>query len=95
MPAYVIVDVDIKDQVRYEEYKKLAVKTLAPFGGKYIVRGGKTEVLEGGRRPRRVVVLEFPNAQRAKEWWESDAYRPARTLRQSCAGTEMFVVEGA
>lgn len=94
MSAYVIVDIEIEDTTRYEEYKKLAPQSLAAFGGRYVARGGKTEVLEGSRRPGRVVLLEFPNAKRAKEWWDSEAYRPARAIRQSCARTEMIIVEG-
>ena len=65
MPAYIIVEIDIVEPVGYEEYKKLAGATVEKYGGKYIVRGGKTEVLEGDWRPKRIVVLEFESAQRA------------------------------
>ena len=94
MTAYVVVDIEIKDPVRYEEYKQLAPQSLAAFGGKYVARGGKTDVLEGARRPGRVVLLEFPNAKRAREWWDSEAYKPVKGIRQACARTEMFIVEG-
>ena len=59
MPAYIIVEIDIVDPVGYEEYKKLAKATVDKYGGKYIVRGGETEVLEGDWKPKRIVVLEF------------------------------------
>ncbi len=95
MAALVIVDIEIKDPVRYEEYKKLAGRTVTDFGGRYVVRGGKVEVLEGRRRPGRIVVLEFPTVERAKEWWRSEAYRPAKELRRGSARTEMILVEGA
>ena len=94
MSAYVIVDVEITDPVRYEEYRRLATPTVAAYDGRYIVRGGAVGALEGGWRPGRLVVLEFPSAARAREWWDSPAYRPARDLRQTCARTEMIVVEG-
>ena len=66
MPAYIIVEIEILDPVGYEEYKKLAGATVEKYGGKYIVRGGKAEVLEGDWQPKRIVVLEFESAERAK-----------------------------
>ena len=68
MSAYVIVEIDILDPAGYEEYKNLASATVEKYGGKYIVRGGRTEVLEGDWNPKRIVLLEFESAQRAKEW---------------------------
>ena len=94
MAAFVIVDVEITDSVGYEEYKKLTPASLVPFGGRFVVRGGRVETLEGTWRPGRFVVLEFPTADRAKEWWASEAYRPAKALRQASARTEMILVEG-
>ena len=66
MSAYIIVEIEIIDPVNYEEYKKQAGATVHKYGGKYIVRGGKTEVLEGDWNPKRIVVLEFPTMERAK-----------------------------
>ena len=94
MAALVIVHIEITDPVRYEEYKRLAAPTVLAYGGKYVVRGGRAETLEGTRRPGRVVVLEFPTWERAKEWWDSEAYRPGKDLRRACAKTEMMLVEG-
>ena len=94
MPAYVLVNVDVKDPVRYEDYKRLAAPTIALYGGRYLSRGGRAEALEGSVIPRRIVVLQFDNAERAKQWWSSPEYRQARDLRQSCAGTDMILVEG-
>jgi uncharacterized protein (DUF1330 family) len=94
MPAFVVVDVDIKDPERYEEYKRLTPGSLVPFGGRFVVRGGKAETLEGTWAPRRLVILEFPTVERAREWWSSDVYRPAKALRQSSSHTEMILVEG-
>jgi uncharacterized protein (DUF1330 family) len=94
MKAYVIVDVDIKDPVRYEDYKKLTPASLVPFDGKFVVRGGKAETLEGSWSPGRMVVLEFPSLDKAKTWWSSEGYAPAKALRQSASVTQMIVVEG-
>jgi uncharacterized protein (DUF1330 family) len=95
MKAYVIVDVKITDPARYENYKKLTPGSLLPFDGKFIVRGGQAETLEGTWQPGRVVVLEFPSLEKAKAWWASDGYAPAKALRQSASITQMIVVEGA
>jgi len=94
MSAYVVVQIDIDDAATYEKYKKMAPPSVAVYGGKYIVRGGVTQVLEGSWDPPRFVVLEFPNAAAARAWWDSPEYAPARAVRQSCAKTEMLLVEG-
>ena len=94
MAAYIIVDVTINDQHSYEEYKKLTPASIAAYDGKFIVRGGATETLEGNWQPGRIVVLEFPTMERAKEWWSSEMYAPARQIRYNAAESRMIVVEG-
>lgn len=94
MSAYVIVNIDVTNPVRYEEYKHLAAPTVTAFGGRYVVRGGPAEVLEGTWVPKRVVVLEFPSMARAREWLNSPEYAPARAMRHETAVTEMILVEG-
>ncbi len=94
MVAYVIVELDITDPAGYDDYRKLVPPTLAAYGGKFVVRGGACETLEGSWRPQRMVVLEFPSVGRAKEWWSSPEYREAKALRQRTARSEMIVVEG-
>lgn len=94
MAAYVIVDIQVTDPVRYEDYKKLAAPTVAAYGGTYVVRGGTSETLEGDWVPGRVVVLEFPTSAKAREWWASETYRPAKELRQQSAEADMILVEG-
>ena len=69
MPAYVIVEIAVKDPVRYEEYKEMAERSVKAFGGAYIVRGKPAVVLEGGWKPKRLVVLQFPSQARAMEWY--------------------------
>lgn len=94
MPAYIIVDINVTDPVRYEEYKRIAGPTVSLHGGRYIVRGGRVTTLEGAWKPSRLVVLEFPDVARARGWWESDEYRPARELRGVAARSTMILVEG-
>jgi uncharacterized protein (DUF1330 family) len=94
MKAYVIVDVTIHDPVEYENYKQLTPGTLAPYGGKFLVRGGKTETIEGDWQPGRFVVLEFPSVENARAWYSSGTYRDAKMIRQRAAHTQMILVEG-
>jgi uncharacterized protein (DUF1330 family) len=94
MPAYIIVEVEVTDPATYEDYKKLTLGSLQPFDGKFIVRGGAAELLEGDEQPQRIVVLEFPNMEKAKAWWSSDEYGPAKAIRQSASNTRMIAVEG-
>jgi len=94
MSAYVIVEIDVLDPAGYEEYKKLAGATVEKYGGKYIVRGGRTEVLEGNWRPKRIVVLQFESMQRAREWLNCEEYRDPRKMRHRTAETKMILVEG-
>lgn len=95
MAAYVILDVEVTDPAMYEEYKKLSGPALVPFGGRFVVRGGPVVTMEGDWHPSRVVVLEFPDAERAREWWASEIYRPAKAIRQRASRGNMILVEGA
>ena len=95
MAAYVIGDIDITDPAVYEEYRKLAPATVAKYGGKYLVRGGHVEKVEGDRTPKRVVVLEFESFERAKQWYESTEYSAAKPLRHKAAISNLLIVEGA
>jgi uncharacterized protein (DUF1330 family) len=94
MPAYVVVQIDVEDPVRYAEYKRMAPPSIAAYGGRYVVRGGASEILEGSWLPPRLVVLEFASAERARAWWASPEYAPAKALRQASARTEMLLIEG-
>jgi uncharacterized protein (DUF1330 family) len=94
MAAYVIVDIDIVNPTEYERYKELTPVSLAAYGGKFVVRGGQAEALEGDWKPSRVVVLEFADRETAKRWWDSPEYAPAKIIRHQNAGTKMIVVDG-
>ena len=94
MAAYVIVEAFITDAEGYEKYKPLAAASIATYGGSYKSRGGTTESLEGDPGIGRVVVLEFPDLERARQWYNSDEYREASQLRQAAARSRIFIVDG-
>ena len=94
MPAYVIALVNITDPERYETYRQLVPPTIAAYGGRFIARGGRTEVLEGALAPGRVVLLEFPSVELAKEWWSSAEYSEAKAIRQATSEGTLIVIEG-
>jgi uncharacterized protein (DUF1330 family) len=94
MPAYIVVEVAVEDSVRYEDYKKMVPPSLTPYGGRFLVRGGQVETLEGDWSPKRLVILEFPSVEKAKAWWDSPEYKDAKALRQATAKTQMIVAEG-
>lgn len=95
MAAYVIVDMTVTDPVKIEEYRKLAGATVAAQGGKFLARGGKTEVFDGDWEPQRIVVIEFPSLEQAKRWRSSPEYGGACEVRDRAARTRMIVVEGS
>ena len=94
MPAYIILEIEVTDPVGFEEYKKRAAATVEQYGGKYIVRGGACETLEGDWKPKRIVVLEFDNMERAKAWLNSPEYIEPRKQRHRTAKTRMILAEG-
>lgn len=94
MPAYVIANVDVHDMELYREYAQLVPATLAPYGGRFLVRGGNLEALEGDWLPPRLVVIEFPSADQARQWYESEAYAAAIPLRQRASDGTLLLVEG-
>ena len=94
MAAYVVVQVDVKDPVRYDDYKTMVPPSLAKYGGRFLVRGGQTHTLEGGWAPKRFVIVEFPSVEQAKAWWASPEYAEAKALRHATADSMMIVAEG-
>jgi uncharacterized protein (DUF1330 family) len=94
MPAYVIAHIDVKDAERYKDYIQMSPVSIRKFGGEFIARGGKVEVFEGDWQPKRLVLLEFPTAEAAKQWYESDDYAPAKALRQATSTGDLVMVEG-
>ena len=93
MTAYVLADIDVTDPARYEEYKALAGPSVEQYGGRYAVRGGTVQVLEGDWPTGRFVVLEFPDADTARRWYSSAEYSEARSVRQEAATARLLLVE--
>ena len=94
MSAYVIANVTVEDPVRYEDYRRLVTATLAKYGGRFIARGGRIEVLEGDWHPSRLVLLEFPSTEAAREWWNSPEYSEAKRIRQATSEGSLLILEG-
>jgi uncharacterized protein (DUF1330 family) len=94
MPAYVVVEIEVTDPSKYEAYKQLAPPSIRKYGGRYLVRGGTVETLEGKWSPKRFVILRFDSMEQAKAWWQSPEYRDAKQLRQASARTEMICAQG-
>jgi uncharacterized protein (DUF1330 family) len=94
MSAYVLVDVEVTDAEQYDRYRPLAAASVEQYGGRYIVRGGASEVLEGDRVPHRLVVLEFPDADAARRWYHSPEYAEAKATRAGAAVGSFVIVEG-
>jgi uncharacterized protein (DUF1330 family) len=94
MPAFVIVETDVHDPEQYEQYKAASPGAVAAGGGRFVARGGELAVLEGDWSPKRLVVLEFPDLEAAKRWYESPEYQAAKKLRDGAANLRMVAVEG-
>jgi uncharacterized protein (DUF1330 family) len=92
--AYVISEVEIVEESLAERYRELAAASIAEYGGRYLVRGAAANVVEGAPTERRVVIVEFPSLERAKAWYESAQYAPARQLRATALDRRLTFVEG-
>jgi uncharacterized protein (DUF1330 family) len=95
MPAYVIAEVDVTDPEAYKLYAGKAPGITLPSGGKYLVRAGKTETLEGEPPRNRIVVIEFESMEKARAFYYGKAYQAIIPLRQAASKGRMFLVEGA
>ena len=94
MSAYFIVDIDIHDAAGLEEYRKQVPATITKYGGRFIVRGGKVEQLEGEWQPKRLVLLEFPSVEQVRRWYDSEEYRPLKAMRLKASNSNLILVEG-
>lgn len=93
-PGYIIAYVDVTDPQQYEQYKVLSTRAMQAHGAEVLVRGGKTEPLEGQWAPTRVVMLKFPSYAAARAFYDSEEYLAARKSREHAARLNMIVVEG-
>ena len=94
MSAYLIVRMQVTDPAKFEAYKALSTTAVQTYGGRFLARGGRTEVLEGEPEDRRIVVVEFPSFEQAKACYDSPEYRKARDARAGAAEGQLLVVEG-
>jgi uncharacterized protein (DUF1330 family) len=95
MAAYVIGEIEVTDPATYEDYRTQVLATIQKHGGKFLVRGGKVEALEGGWSPKRLVLLEFPTMEQALKWYRSADYAPLIKVRQKASRGKLVAVEGA
>jgi uncharacterized protein (DUF1330 family) len=92
--AYIVADIEMKDPVAYEAYRRDVPAMIAAYGGRYLVRGGATRVLEGDWGPRRMVILEFPSMQQAEAFYGSAEYRALKAIRIRASDSKLVAVEG-
>ena len=95
MPAYFVAEVEVTDPAGYVPYRALAGASIAQYGGRFVARGGKTELIEGSPEPQRVVIIEFADAGAAKRWYNSPEYQNALPIRLANSTGRAFIVEGA
>ena len=94
MPAYVISELEVRDPVAIESYRSIAAKSIAQYGGRYLVRNGAASIAEGGPPVKSIVVVEFPSMDRLREWYASPEYAEALTVRQTALDRRLIFVEG-
>jgi uncharacterized protein (DUF1330 family) len=94
MPAYILAEVEVTNPAGYESYRPLAGASVAQYGGKFVVRGGKAELIEGSKDPARIVVIEFPDTAAAKRWYNSPEYQEALKIRLANSTGRVLLVEG-
>jgi uncharacterized protein (DUF1330 family) len=94
VPAYLVVDMDVKDMDQYREYMPAAAAAIAQYGGKYLARGGNPQSLEGDWQPTRIVIIEFEDVDHAQRFYHSGEYQAAIALRKHAAQARIVLVEG-
>jgi uncharacterized protein (DUF1330 family) len=94
MAAYILAEIEITNPEGYKQYTQSVPATVAKYGGKFIVRGGTAEVLEGEWPQRRRVILEFPSVEAAKRWWNSPEYEKPKALRRANSDGRLLLLEG-
>lgn len=94
LPGYVVAEVDVTDPATFQKYAEKAPGTIAASGGHYVIRGGKSQSIEG-EPPKRFVVIQFESVEKAKAWEDSPAYEAIKPIRHSSAKSRVFIIEGA
>lgn len=94
MKAYFIANITVTDAEAFKEYQVAVPQTIADYGGRYLIRGGAAEQVEGDWMPNRIVVLEFPDKETAKKWYHSPEYQKVLPVRLANATGSAILVEG-
>ena len=94
MAAYLLANIEVRDQAPFDEYRRRVPATIAAHGGRYLCRGGAVEMLEGEFDAKRIVVLEFPSVAAARTWYSSSEYQELLPLRERAAKTMLMMIEG-
>jgi uncharacterized protein (DUF1330 family) len=94
MPAYFVVELDTTNAAGIEPYRAAVPATIAQYGGRYLTRGGATELIEGGPEPKRIVILEFADTAAVKRWYHSPEYQKILPIRLANSSSRAFIVEG-
>jgi uncharacterized protein (DUF1330 family) len=94
MSAYVISELEVRDPASIETYRTIAAASIAQYGGRYLVRGGASDIAEGGPPPNNIVVVEFPSMERLREWYASPEYAEALKVRRTALDRRLIFVEG-
>jgi uncharacterized protein (DUF1330 family) len=94
MSAYVISEVEVRDPVAIETYRTIAAKSIAQYGGRYLVRGGAANTAEGGPPPKNIIIVEFPSMTRLREWYASPEYAEALKVRGTALDRRLIFIEG-
>ena len=95
MPAYFIAEIELTNLAEYEPYRAAVPATIAQYGGRYLTRGGASELIEGGPEPKRVVILEFADTAAVKRWYHSPEYQKILPIRLANSTGRAFIIEGA
>jgi uncharacterized protein (DUF1330 family) len=95
MPAYVILDIEVTDPDGYTAYRERSGATVEQYGGRFLVRGGDPQTVEGDWAPSRIVVLEFPSEEQARAWYDSAEYQEILPIREANADSRAVLVQGA
>jgi uncharacterized protein (DUF1330 family) len=94
MPAYVFANIRVDEPIAYQRYVQVVPGTVESYGGCYLARGGRVDVLEGEMKPGRTIIIEFPTFEDAQRWYASSEYCAAKAIRQSCAHADLVIVDG-
>ena len=94
MPTHIVGDIHISDHASYQAHSPRALATIARFGGRVVAGGGKIDLLEGDPMPERIFIIEFPTADAARRWYQSDDYQEALKTRLSASHGRVFLIEG-